>query len=491
MKSQCENTALLDAFVDGELSADDAERLKAHLDGCPVCRAYLDDLLAIREAFPTLEDTVVPEGFAERVITSLLPQKPRLLRFPGTEGRRMDWRRAVLPVAACFCVVVALRGVTMWNDASGGGDLMTRTLPETEISPQTEAVSTEDAAETEAVSQTEAVPRTEAVSVEDAVETEDAVDAARIEEETAEETETAQTAETSELYEYAAGTDGAGVDGGADTDSAPAEESAETRENGAAETATENRANTTADTPKESKAETVRENTAPASRAENRNSGTSSGKNGASGGNGGTASGKNPSVETSPAKRPEAGTGSSTASAPSGGTSTNSTTSESAETDNTALSNSTETVPDAAGSTDGTVDGAVQPSVQTPAPENNSNRVEEPLDPREGWYPRNWQEDEPPVTPPVGPEDEQAELQEILDLDGDMDGLDLLPVITVPPEAAALLNGFPLVELSAEGRWYVLTAAELADLNVRLEAEGFSGVSAPAGADRVRVLVLA
>ena len=31
MKSQCENTALLDAFVDGELSADDAERLKAHL----------------------------------------------------------------------------------------------------------------------------------------------------------------------------------------------------------------------------------------------------------------------------------------------------------------------------------------------------------------------------------------------------------------------------------------------------------------------------
>ena len=61
----CEDcAALLDLYVDGELSPDDMDRVRAHLETCSGCRAYVDDALAIRAAFPDVEDTEVPTGFA-------------------------------------------------------------------------------------------------------------------------------------------------------------------------------------------------------------------------------------------------------------------------------------------------------------------------------------------------------------------------------------------------------------------------------------------
>ena len=57
----CEDfAALLDPFVDGELTPDEMARVQAHLDECPACRAYVDDVLAIRAAFPDVEDTELP-----------------------------------------------------------------------------------------------------------------------------------------------------------------------------------------------------------------------------------------------------------------------------------------------------------------------------------------------------------------------------------------------------------------------------------------------
>ena len=68
----CENyAALLDPFIDGELSPDEAARVQAHLDECPVCRAYVDDALAIRSAFPDAEDTELPEGFTKTVMARI------------------------------------------------------------------------------------------------------------------------------------------------------------------------------------------------------------------------------------------------------------------------------------------------------------------------------------------------------------------------------------------------------------------------------------
>lgn len=58
-----ENAALLDAFVDGELTAAEMAEVQAHLAECPGCQAYVDDALAIRADFPTAESMELPSGF--------------------------------------------------------------------------------------------------------------------------------------------------------------------------------------------------------------------------------------------------------------------------------------------------------------------------------------------------------------------------------------------------------------------------------------------
>ena len=76
-----EFAALLDLYVDGALPPAEAERVQAHLETCDVCRSYVDDIQAIRAAFPRIEDTPVPEGFADGVMAAIragtAPQKKR------------------------------------------------------------------------------------------------------------------------------------------------------------------------------------------------------------------------------------------------------------------------------------------------------------------------------------------------------------------------------------------------------------------------------
>ena len=71
MKYCAEYDALLDAFVDGELSPDDSARVREHLKTCGGCRSYVDAALAIRDAFPDENDTEVPEDFAAVVMTAI------------------------------------------------------------------------------------------------------------------------------------------------------------------------------------------------------------------------------------------------------------------------------------------------------------------------------------------------------------------------------------------------------------------------------------
>lgn len=66
-----ENTALLDAFVDGELTSEEMISVQSHLDECPECRAYVDDALAIRASFPTEDDLPLPADFTENVMRSV------------------------------------------------------------------------------------------------------------------------------------------------------------------------------------------------------------------------------------------------------------------------------------------------------------------------------------------------------------------------------------------------------------------------------------
>lgn len=115
MKYCAEYAALLDLYVDGELPAEEMAQVQAHLDECPECRAYVDDALAMRAAFPEVENTAVPEHFCEdvmeRVGRAAAAQKgKKVMSF-----RR--WARVLAPLAACCALVIALKSVP----GAGGG----------------------------------------------------------------------------------------------------------------------------------------------------------------------------------------------------------------------------------------------------------------------------------------------------------------------------------------------------------------------------------
>ncbi len=130
MKYCTEYAALLDLFADGELDAAEMERVQAHLDGCPGCRAYVDDALLIRAAFPDAEDVDIPEGFAESVMERIRADSTK---NAGSQKKERRWLRTLAPLAACCALVVVLsNGPRLFgggNDAglSGGAPCVSDT----------------------------------------------------------------------------------------------------------------------------------------------------------------------------------------------------------------------------------------------------------------------------------------------------------------------------------------------------------------------------
>jgi len=56
MNQSCRSTfeeSLLSGYVDGELTQSDSQRVRLHLEECPVCRALVEDLQQLREAAMT------------------------------------------------------------------------------------------------------------------------------------------------------------------------------------------------------------------------------------------------------------------------------------------------------------------------------------------------------------------------------------------------------------------------------------------------------
>ena len=105
MKYCDDYAALLDLYVDGELSPEEMSRVRDHLDRCPGCRAYVDDALAIRAAFPDVEDVEVPMGFAEGVMA-------RIQTEAGSKKKQSTpWRKVLPTLVACCALVILLRNV--------------------------------------------------------------------------------------------------------------------------------------------------------------------------------------------------------------------------------------------------------------------------------------------------------------------------------------------------------------------------------------------
>lgn len=118
MKYCEEFAALLDPYVDGELSREETARVRIHLERCPGCQSYVDGALAIRAAFPEAEETVVPEGFAAGVMAAIRAVENIENAKTGPEkGKSVLWKKILLPLAACFAIVLAVR----YGPVQGGG----------------------------------------------------------------------------------------------------------------------------------------------------------------------------------------------------------------------------------------------------------------------------------------------------------------------------------------------------------------------------------
>jgi len=102
-----EYAALLDLFVDGELSPREMERVRAHMESCPGCRRYVDDALAIRAGFGDVEDTAAPEGFAEGVMERIRKEDAKIVELRRRSARR--WLGSLAALAACCALVIFLR----------------------------------------------------------------------------------------------------------------------------------------------------------------------------------------------------------------------------------------------------------------------------------------------------------------------------------------------------------------------------------------------
>lgn len=104
MKLCEEYAALLDLYVDGELSLEELEQVQAHLDACPACRAYVDDALDISAAFPDPEETEVPDGFAESVMARINAEAPPAPK----KQKKTPWVGVLASLVAC-CAIVFLQ----------------------------------------------------------------------------------------------------------------------------------------------------------------------------------------------------------------------------------------------------------------------------------------------------------------------------------------------------------------------------------------------
>ena len=112
MKFHEEDTALLDAYVDGELTPEEMAEVQAHLDRCPECQAYVEDALAMRAAFPTEDSLPLPEDFTKHVMEAVA-------KHPQSRPKKQPWGK-LAAAAACLAVLVLVQRGGLAVPASGG-----------------------------------------------------------------------------------------------------------------------------------------------------------------------------------------------------------------------------------------------------------------------------------------------------------------------------------------------------------------------------------
>ena len=109
-----ENTALLDAFLDGETTPEETAEVRAHLADCPDCRAYVADAMTLRAAFPTEEDAELPADFAKNVMAAVA-------KTPQPRPKKQPWGK-VAAAAACVAVLLLVQNHFAGSSMSSGNE---------------------------------------------------------------------------------------------------------------------------------------------------------------------------------------------------------------------------------------------------------------------------------------------------------------------------------------------------------------------------------
>lgn len=180
--NHCESyEPLLDAFTEGDLFMEDMVWVQQHLNNCPDCQAYVEDLLAIRAAFPTVEETEVPAGFTANVMAAVAATaqatapKAAAASTPKSAKKNTPWVKVLSGLAACYAIVLLAQGGLKM--ASGGGASMAPRAEEAAAEAPMEMYATADsitetaveeeapaAVEPQEAAKTEAMPESEVVN---------------------------------------------------------------------------------------------------------------------------------------------------------------------------------------------------------------------------------------------------------------------------------------------------------------------------------------
>jgi anti-sigma factor (TIGR02949 family) len=118
---------LLEPYVDGELSADDAARLRSHLERCPSCATELELAARIQRELRALPELDCPPEVLERVQRAGRGEVVPFVARPRGTGLRI--------AAAAALLILAL----------GGGALFFQAQRPPQPSPEEIAQATEDA----------------------------------------------------------------------------------------------------------------------------------------------------------------------------------------------------------------------------------------------------------------------------------------------------------------------------------------------------------
>lgn len=111
----CEQmTLLLSAWLDGELTKQEEEQMRGHLEQCTQCRALFEQLQTLHTSFSDLEEIQAPKGFAQNVMQCVAEEsKPKiapLFKRPQV--------RALSGVAACALLCIGFGRMILGGGAS-------------------------------------------------------------------------------------------------------------------------------------------------------------------------------------------------------------------------------------------------------------------------------------------------------------------------------------------------------------------------------------